>query len=170
MHKTYLHIALTLVFLLSSMYVAAAARLMVVVVVDGLNEQNLTQMREYWPEGGLRLLSEEAYQTSVTFPHLVYGGDECTATLLTGVTPAEHGITMNTRFVRQDRRIHDVMEDTREKGIGTGSNCRHAHSLPSPSAMPYACNMAIRLRYTLSASILLPPCCWPDIVPMPVAG
>ncbi len=147
MHKTYLHIALTLVFLLSSMYVAAAARLTVVVVVDGLNEQNLTQMREYWPEGGLRLLSEEAYQTSVTFPHLVYGGDECTATLLTGVTPAEHGITMNTRFVRQDRRIHDVMEDTREKGIGTWQQL-------SPRALTtVTLSDALRLQYGDKAKI-----------------
>ena len=78
--------------------VRAEERLTVVVLVDGMNDDDLRLMRPYWPQGGLRTLSEEAYQTTVGYPHAVYGGDETTATLMTGTTPAEHGICMNRYF------------------------------------------------------------------------
>lgn len=119
MIKRLKYILLTLLFSLPLM---ATPRLTVVIVVDGLNMTNLNEMRQYWPEGGLRTLAEEAYQTTVRFPHLVYGGDETTASLMTGVTPSEHGVSMNQYFVRQDRKIHLLLEDSREKGIGTYQN------------------------------------------------
>lgn len=97
----------------------ATPRLTVVVVVEGLNTTALNEMRQYWPEGGLRTLAEEAYQTTLRFPQQVYGGDETTASLMTGVTPSEHGVSMNHYFARQDRKVHPLLEDSREKGIGT---------------------------------------------------
>lgn len=109
----------TLFFFLFPLAVWATPRLTVVVLVDGLNTTGLNEMRQYWPEGGLRTLAEEAYQTTLRFPHLVYGGDETTASLMTGVAPSEHGVSMNHCFVRQDRKVHSLLEDSHEKGIGT---------------------------------------------------
>ena len=63
----------------------AQPRLTVVVMVDGMTQENLTAMRPYWSSGGLRLMSEEAFQTTATFPHQVYGGQETTATLMTSL-------------------------------------------------------------------------------------
>ena len=94
-------------------------RLTVVAVVDGLTTENLNLLRPYWQQGGLRTLSEEAFQTTVAFPQLVYGGNETTATLVTGATPDRHGYTMDTYFLRRDRRLHTMLEDESVHGIGT---------------------------------------------------
>ena len=103
MRKTYLYY--TLILLTGAMSVIATPRLTVVAVVDGLTTENLSMLRPYWQQGGLRTLSEEAYQTSVAYPHLVYGGNETTATLITGTTPDRHGYTMDNYFLRRDRKI-----------------------------------------------------------------
>lgn len=117
MRKNRLYSSLILCLLSFSLW--ATPRLTVVAVVDGLTTDNLNMLRPYWPQGGLRTLSEEAYQTSITFPHLVYGGNETTATLMTGAVPAEHGYTMDSYFLRRDRKLHAMLEDEQAKGIGT---------------------------------------------------
>ena len=117
MRKTYLYS--TLILSLLAVCSFAAPRLTVVAVVDGLTTENLTMLRPYWQQGGLRTLSEEAYQTTVAFPQLVYGGNETTATLVTGETPDRHGYTMDTYFSRRDRRIHAMLKDEEMHGIGT---------------------------------------------------
>ena len=117
MRKTYLYTSLILSLLACSL--CAAPRLTVVAVADGLTAENLAMLRPYWQQGGLRTLSEEAFQTTVTFPHLVYGGNETTATLVTGTTPDRHGYTMDTYFARRDRKIHAMLEDETARGIGT---------------------------------------------------
>ena len=117
MRKTYLYS--TLILSLMAVCSFAAPRLTVVAVVDGLTTENLTMLRPYWQQGGLRTLSEEAYQTTVAFPQLVYGGNETTATLVTGETPDRHGYTMDTYFSRRDRRIHAMLKDEEVHGIGT---------------------------------------------------
>ena len=109
----------TLTALLLTLCLQAAPRLTVVAVVDGLTTENLAMLRPYWQQGGLRTLSEEAYQTSVAFPHLVYGGNETTATLVTGETPDRHGYTMDYYFSRRDRRTHAMLTDEQVHGIGT---------------------------------------------------
>ena len=113
------HLYSTLIISLLALTITAAPRLTVVAVVDGLTTENMTMLRPYWQQGGLRTLSEEAFQTSVTYPHLVYGGNETTATLVTGVAPDRHGYTMDNYFLRRDRKIHTMLEDDAIQGIGT---------------------------------------------------
>ena len=97
----------------------AQPRLTVVVMVDGMTQENLTAMRPYWSSGGLRLMSEEAFQTTIAFPHHVYGGTETTATLMTGTTPSHHGIMGDWTFNRAYRTTHYVLQDDQVAGIGT---------------------------------------------------
>ena len=61
-----IHIYITLIALLTALPLFAAPRLTVVAVVDGLTSENLATLRPYWQQGGLRTLSEEAFQTQVT--------------------------------------------------------------------------------------------------------
>lgn len=117
MRKTRLYSTLIISFI--SIAVMAMPRLTVVAVVDGLSADNLTTLRPYWQQGGIRTLSEEAFQTTIAYPHLVFGGNETTATLVTGVTPERHGYTMDTYFSRRDRRPHAILEDETAHGIGT---------------------------------------------------
>lgn len=113
----------TLAFIvLSTVLGLAAPQLTVVVVVGGLDQSSLEMMRPYWPTGGLRTLSEEAYQTTIHYPQWIYGGAETTATLMTGVTPDIHGYTMDQYFSREDRDTHALLYDAREKGIGTSEH------------------------------------------------
>ena len=114
-----IHLYTTLILSVISSFAPAAPRLTVVAVVDGLTTENLTLLRPYWQQGGLRTLSEEAFQTTVAYPHLVYGGNETTATLVTGVTPDRHGYSMDTYFLRRDRKTHAMLEDESVHGIGT---------------------------------------------------
>lgn len=97
----------------------AQSRMTVVVIVDGMTQENLTTMRPFWSAGGMRLLSEEAFQTIAIFPHQVYGGQETTATMLTGATPAHHGIMSDYYFSRSERRALPILHDEQSSGIGT---------------------------------------------------
>ena len=63
------HLSLALIALLTSIATCAAPRLTVAVVVDGMRQETLDQLRPYWQQGGLRTLSEEADQTRIPFPH-----------------------------------------------------------------------------------------------------
>lgn len=119
MHKTYLHTALIALLLTISTITFAQPRLTVLVVVDGMTQENLNAMRPYWSAGGLRLLSEEALQTTATFPHQVYGGIETMATLMTGTTPSHHGIMANQYFDRTQRMALPILQDPNTPGIGT---------------------------------------------------
>ena len=103
-------------------------RLTVVVAVDGLQQHDLNALRPYWQQGGLRMMHEEAFQTELVLPNIVYGGTETAATLFTGTTPSEHGVTFDQYFSRSDRRLHDIFEDEAQSGIGY-------HGSLSPSAL-----------------------------------
>ena len=109
----------TLILSVLTSIVVAAPRLTVVAVVDGLTAENLATLRPNWQQGGLRTMSEEAFQTTIAYPHLVYGGNETTATLVTGTTPNRHGYSMDTYFQRRDRQAHTMLEDETVHGIGT---------------------------------------------------
>ena len=149
----------------------AAPRLTVVAVVDGLNSDNLSLLRPYWQKGGLRTLSEEAYQTTVAFPHEVYGGNETTATLMTGATPDRHGYTMDHFFLRRDRELHAMLEDASAKGIGTDL-CLSAKSLLCPTLsdrlrMLYPAAKIYALGIQPEPTVLMAghaanACCWLD--------
>ena len=169
MRKTYLYY--TLILLTGAMSVIATPRLTVVAVVDGLTTENLSMLRPYWQQGGLRTLSEEAYQTSVAYPHLVYGGNETTATLITGTTPDRHGYTMDNYFLRRDRKIHAMLEDKEVSGIGTSAR------LSARALLSQTMADKMRLRYPQSkiyaigirpeTTVLLAghasnACCWLD--------
>ena len=119
MYKTRLYISLITIFLSLSPALFAQPRLTIVVVVDGMTQESLTAMRPYWSAGGLRLMSEEAFQTTATFPHQVYGGHETTATLMTGTTPAHHSIMADHYFSRSERKPMPILYDKEASGIGT---------------------------------------------------
>ncbi len=122
----------------------ATPRLIVVVFVDGMTEDNLSRLRPYWSQGGLHTLSEEAYQTTIDFPHWVYGGSETVATLMTGTTPLHHGYAMDSYFARQDRKVHPILEDTQESGIGCSQRLS-ARALLAPTMTD-----EMRIRYEQS--------------------
>ena len=167
MRKTYLYS--TLILCLLAVSISAAPRLTVVAVVDGMTSEDLSTLRPYWMQGGLRTLSEEAFQTTVAYPHLVYGGNETTATLVTGTTPDRHGYTMDTYFV--DRKIHAMLEDESVAGIGTqlqlspkallSQTITDRMRLLAPNAKIYAIGIQPETSILL-AGHAANACCWID--------
>ena len=165
------HLYSTLIISFWALTLTAAPRLTVVAVVDGLTTENLTMLRPYWSQGGLRTMSEEAFQTSVTYPHLVYGGNETTATLVTGVTPDRHGYSMDNYFMRRDRQIHTMLEDDAIQGIGTNMHCSPRALLSQtmtdkmrlmyPNAKIYAIGLQPETTILL-AGHSANACCWLD--------
>lgn len=169
MRKTYLYNTLIGCLMTVSLY--AAPRLTVVAVVDGLTAENLATLRPYWQQGGIRTLSEEAFQTTIAYPHLVYGGNETTATLMTGVTPDRHGYTTDTYFVRRDRKVHTMLEDETVRGIGTKQQISAKNLLSQtmtdkmrlsyPEAKIYAIGLQPSTA-VLMAGHAANACCWLD--------
>lgn len=170
MRKTRIYYPL-IVGMLISAGLFAAPRLTVVAVVDGLTVENMETLRPFWQQGGLRTLSEEAYQTTVAYPHLVYGGNETTATLVTGTTPDRHGYTMDAYFSRRDRAVHPMLEDASAHGIGTALHVSAkdllAHTVTDrmrllhPSAKIYAIGLNAESAVLL-AGHTGNACCWLD--------
>ena len=73
MRKICIYISSITILLFSfNTIILAQPRLTVVAVVDGMTQENLTLMRPFWLHGGLRVMNEEAFQTTITFPHQVY--------------------------------------------------------------------------------------------------
>lgn len=133
--KTYILVTLLGLGAFSSA-LSASPRLTVVVAVDGLNRTCIADMRPFMPQGGLRILDEEALEMPLHFSHTLYGGCESLATLLTGVNPSEHGIMADTYYSRADRNIHPVFEDKSYAGIGTASSLSPANIL-APALSDY---------------------------------
>ncbi len=100
-------------------YAQQGPRLTVVVCVNGLNETALQSVRNFLPAGGLRTIDEEAHESSLSFPQLVYGGSETLATLCTGTTPSTHGVAADTYFNRSSRMAASIFMDEQASGIGT---------------------------------------------------
>ena len=169
MRKTYIYHTIIVCFTVLSLQ--AAPRLTVVAVVDGLTADNLATLRPYWQQGGLRTLSEEAFQTTIAYPHMVYGGNETTATLMTGTTPDRHGYTMDTYFARRDRKIHSMLEDETTRGIGTKEKISPKNLLSQtltdrlrlmyPEAKIYAVGLQAPTSVLL-AGHAANACCWMD--------
>ena len=169
MRKTYLYS--TIIGILLCLTMSAAPRLTVVAVVDGMTTENLTLLRPFWQQGGLRTLSEEAFQTTIAYPHLVYGGNETTATLMTGATPDRNGYTMDIYFQRQDRKQHAMLEDETAHGIGTSLRLSPRNLLSQtitdrlrllhPNAKIYAVGIQPETTILL-AGHTANACCWLD--------
>ena len=161
----------TLIISLLYSILIAAPRLTVVAVVDGMTADNLSLLRPYWQKGGLRTMSEEAFQTTIAFPHEVYGGNETTSTLMTGVTPDRHGYTMDRYFLRRDRQLHTMLEDETVRGIGTKTHISPKALLSQtisdklrllyPEAKIYAIGLSAQTSVLL-AGHAANACCWLD--------
>ncbi len=119
MRTTHLLATLIALILFPISIIAAQPRLTIVVVIDGMTSENLNRLRPFWSAGGLRTLSEEAFQTTIAFPHSVNGGSETTATLMTGNTPSRHGVMDDQYFSRTFRTTKYTLYDNQVSGIGT---------------------------------------------------
>ena len=145
--QTIRKIYFALLLLMAAVCVCGTPRLTVVIAVDGLRSDNMENLRNFLLPGGLRIMQEEGKQSQLTFDFNVQGDDETLATLLTGVQPSVHGLSMNSVFSRKDKQVHSFFEDKTEEGIGTKEQLS-LRGMPVPTVSDM-----YRLRYGKYAKI-----------------
>ncbi len=108
-------------FLMSPLLLSAAPpRLVVGIMVDGLQREHLDAFHGYFVDGGLKTIIDGG----TSFSHIRYsitpsGNASDVATVVTGVRPAYHGITGNVFFNRRTGREESILLDNNQAGIGT---------------------------------------------------
>lgn len=115
------YIYIIVIALLWSGLIKAEQRLTIVICVDGLSSQAMSEMRGYWQQGGMRQMDEEAHGATISFNQLVYGGNETLATIMTGTTPDNHGVSADFYFDRKARKVQSMFLDNSQRGIGTST-------------------------------------------------
>ncbi len=104
-------------------------RLIIGIIVDGLQQKHIDYLWNYLEPGGFKRLIEQGTSCRNVSYNIVSSGDAADiATVMTGSIPYYHGITGNAYFKRSDRTIHSIIEDENQSGIGTTMNVS-AHNL-----------------------------------------
>src|SRR5688572_9043684 len=88
-----------------------APRLVVLLVVDQLRADYLTQFAHRWRGGFRTLLAEGAYFTRAEYPYLNTVTCAGHATISTGTLPRTHGLILNRWWHRDERRTWNCVDD-----------------------------------------------------------
>ena len=115
--------------------VAERPKLVVGILVDGLRQEHLDAFHDYFVEGGLKTLMHGG----TALPHMRYstasaGNAPDVATVMTGATPAYHGVAGNVYFNRHKGHEESVLLDADQVGIGT-QHSYSAHRLLSTTVV-----------------------------------
>jgi hypothetical protein len=95
-------------------------RLVVTVVIDGLQPEHLTTLWNNFGKGGFRrLYGQGAVCRNTYYPILSSGTTSDYATIVTGSTPYYHGITGNQYYDRKNGTLQPSLFDPSAAGIGT---------------------------------------------------
>lgn len=111
------------VFALSLALGLAAAdppRLVVMLVIDQLRADYLTEFEDRWRGGFRTLLSEGAYFPRAEFPYWSTATCAGHATIATGTLPRTHGMILNVWWHREARRPWNCMDDEAAPHISYG--------------------------------------------------
>jgi len=95
-------------------------RLVVNIVIDGLQPEHLTTLWNSFNKGGFRrLYGQGAVCRNAYYPILACGAASDYATIVTGTTPYYHGITGNQYYDRKTGNLQACLFDASAGGIGT---------------------------------------------------
>jgi hypothetical protein len=95
-------------------------RLLVTIVIDGLQPEHLTTLWNNFDKGGFRrLYGQGAVCRNTYYPILSSGATSDYATIVTGTTPYYHGITGNMYYERKTGSLQPSLYDRSAAGIGT---------------------------------------------------
>lgn len=95
-------------------------KLVVGIMIDGLQQEHINAFRDYFETDGLKAIIEGGS----SFRHVRYdivsaGNAPDMATVMTGTTPSYHGIAGNVHYNRNRREEESVLLDPHQVGIGT---------------------------------------------------
>ena len=120
-----------LTFPLVAQTVTEKPRLIVGIMVDGLRQEHIDELWNYFDSNGLKTLTKEGARfDNMRYDIVPAGMASDVATVMTGTTPTFHGITGNHFYNRKTNQIESIIEDENQIGIGTDYNYS-AHKLLS---------------------------------------
>ena len=104
-------------------------RLVVGIMIDGLQQKHIDQLWNYFePNGFKKLIGQGANLRNVSYSIVSAGNASDIATVMTGTTPFYNGITGNYFYNRTEDEVQSIIQDDDQVGIGT-SQTFSAHKL-----------------------------------------
>ncbi len=104
-------------------------RLVVGVVVDQMRVDYIYRYWDNFGDGGFkRLINEGSFQRNAQFDYAPTETGPGHASIYTGTTPSDHGITFNDMFIGMDHAHNYCVSDPNVKGVG----CEAGSGLSSP--------------------------------------
>ncbi|MBP1677922.1 MAG: type phosphodiesterase/nucleotide pyrophosphatase [Bacteroidetes bacterium] len=95
-------------------------RLVVGIMVDGLQQKHLDLLWSYFdPNGFRKIAGQGASLTNVTYNFVSAGSTPDIASVMTGSTPYYHGVTGDFFYSRLNDKVQSVIADDQQIGIGT---------------------------------------------------
>jgi len=110
---------------------ATRPRLIIGIMVDGLQQKHLDLLWNYLdPNGFKKIISDGANCRNVSYNIVSAGNASDIATVMTGTTPYYNGIVGNNSYNRSLDEVQSVIDDDNQVGIGTNQTVS-AHKLLS---------------------------------------
>jgi len=107
-------------------------RLVIGIMVDGLQQKHLDQLWSYFdPNGFRKITGQGAKLNNVTYNIVSAGNASDVATIMTGSVPYYHGVSGDKFYSRASGKILSILEDDNEVGIGTDLKFSAHHLLSS---------------------------------------
>ncbi len=106
----------------------AGPKLVVVISVDQMRSEYITQYRHQWRAGLRRLVQEGAWFTEAAIPYMNTVTCAGHATIATGSFPYRHGLVLNEWWERELGRDVNCTEDPAVEAIGYGAPVSGGHS------------------------------------------
>jgi len=111
--------------------IATRPRLIIGIMVDGLQQKHLDLLWNYLdPNGFKKIISDGANCRNVSYNIVSAGNASDIATVMTGTTPYYNGIVGNNSYNRSLDEVQSVIDDDNQVGIGTNQTVS-AHKLLS---------------------------------------
>ena len=108
----------TIIFLLIPLFSFAQPRLIVGIMVDGLQQRHVEQLSDRFGTGGIKkLTSQGAAFSRITCNTLSAGNASDIATLTSGTVPYYHGVVSNQVYNRLTDKIESIFLDQHQSGI-----------------------------------------------------
>ena len=108
---------------------AIQPRLVVGIMVDGMQQKHIELMHKYFDSNGIRKIIEKGTKCENVRYDIVSGGNASDiANVMTGTIPYYNGIAGNNYYNKTTKQIQSILYDDNELGIGTKLNVS-AHNL-----------------------------------------
>ncbi len=121
--------------LISAQPAAEKPKLVVGIMIDGLQQEHVEAFWNYLDPKGLKMIIEQGTSMKQVSYNIVSAGNASdAASFMTGTVPSYHGITGNVYFNKKKKQEESILYDAHQIGIGT-AHTYSAHQLLSSTVL-----------------------------------